>query len=58
MNHKKKENDEPQKEKRWTLLKKERLRRRFALNSFTLFLQIQVWPDKKLSENGLMYLIS
>ena len=43
VNHKKKVNDEPEKEKRWTLLKKDRLRRRFALNSFT-FLQIQVWP--------------
>ena len=45
VNHKKKVNDEPQKEKRWTLLKKDRLRRRFALNSFT-FLQFQVWPAK------------
>ena len=50
-------NEEPHKEKRWTLLKKDRLRRRFALNSFT-FLQIQVWPGKKLNENGLMYLTS
>ena len=50
-------NDELQKEKRWTLLKKDRLRRRFALNSFT-FLQFQVWPGKKLNENGLMYLTS
>ena len=57
VNHRKKVNDEPQKEKRWTLLKKDRLRRRFALNSFT-FLQIQVWPGKKLNENGLMYLTS
>ena len=57
VDHKKKVNDDPQKEKRWTLLKKDRLRRRFALNSFT-FLQIQVWPGKKLNENGLMYLIS
>ena len=56
-NHRKKVNDEPQKEKRWTLLKKDRLRRRFALNSFT-FLQFQVWPGKKLNENGLMYLTS
>ena len=46
MNHRKKVNDDPQKEKRWTLLKKDRLRRRFAQNSFT-FLQIQVWPGKK-----------
>ena len=43
------------KEKRWTLLKKDRLRRRFALNSFT-FLQFQVWPGKKFNENGLVYL--
>ena len=57
VDHKKKVNDEPQKEKRWTLLKKDRLRRRFALNSFT-FLQVQVWPGKKLSENSLMYLTS
>ena len=57
VDHKKKENDELQKEKRWTLLKEDRLRRRFALNSFT-FLQIQVWPGKKLNENGLMYLTS
>ena len=57
VDHKKKVNDDPQKEKRWTLLKKDRLRRRFALNSFT-FLQIQVWPGKKLNENGLIYLIS
>ena len=57
VNHRKKVNDELQKEKRWTLLKKDRLRRRFALNSFT-FLQIQVWPGKKLNENGLMYLTS
>ena len=58
MNHRKKVNDEPQKEKRWTLLKKDRLRRRFALNTFT-FLQIQVWPGgKKLNENVLMYLTS
>ena len=39
------------------MLKKHRLRRRFALNSFT-FLQIQVWPGKKLNANGLMYLTS
>ena len=57
VNHKKKVNDEPQKEKRWTLLKKDRLRRRFALNSFT-FLQFQNWPGKKFNENGLMYLTS
>ena len=30
VDHKKKVNDDPQKEKRWTLLKKDRLRRRFA----------------------------
>ena len=57
VNHRKKVNDEPQKEKRWTLLKKDRLRTRFALNSFT-FLQFQVWPGKKFNENGLMYLTS
>ena len=30
VNHRQKVNDDPQKEKRWTLLKKDRLRRRFA----------------------------
>ena len=57
VDHRKKVNEEPQKEKRWTLLKEDRLRRRSAMNSFT-FLQIQVWPGKKLNENGLMYLKS
>ena len=43
VNHRTKVNDEPQKEKRWILLKNNRLRRRFALNSFT-FLQMQNVP--------------